>query len=349
MLTPKLKDLNRSTIREKYISAHYPEFHDCVIEHYPSDLTWAEKLYWYYNGLTERPSCVVCGGSVRFVNIREGYRQYCSYKCTNNSEKTKELKKRTYIEKYNVDNPTKNREVVEKSMNTQRKRYGGVGFESGMLMDKVKKTNLERYGVEYTGKSDKVKEKIRQTWNKNYGVNHPWMTDKVKEKIRQTNLKRYGVENPSHTQHFKDKMVEKHDIIQQKQYITKKQNQSFNISSVEEEFSNWLLSNNINFIRQYRSEKYPFACDFYFPDKDLYMEIQGTWTHGHHPFDPTNQSDIDIVTEWKNKNTKFYDNAINVWTVKDPLKRETAKKNNLNWTEVFSCDLNDVIGVYTSS
>jgi len=35
---------------------------------------------------------------------------------------------------------------------------------------------------------------------------------------------------------------------------------------------------------------------------------------------------------------RFYEIAINVWTVRDPLKRETARKNNLNWLEFFTLD-----------
>lgn len=343
MNIPELKILNNSNCVEKHIKNMYPDFHEYIINHYPVDLKWTEKLYWYYHGLTEKPKCPVCGNFVKFTNFNKGYRQYCSYKCLNNSEKTKELKRQTCLNKYGVDNPTKNKVFVKKSMDTQRKRYGGVGFESVKLMDKTKNTNLERYGVEYTGSSEIVKEKIKQTWREKYGVDHPWMSDKVKEKIKQTTLEKYGVENVSYTQYFRDKMTEKYDIIQQKQYNTKKSNHSFNTSKIEESFSIWLTENNINFIRQYRSEEYPFACDFYFPDKDLYLEIQGTWTHGHHPFDPNNEDDLKILESWKEKNTKFYNNAIDVWTKSDPLKREIAKENNLNWVEVFSDDLNALI------
>ena len=78
------------------------------------------------------------------------------------------------------------------------------------------------------------------------------------------------------------------------------------------------------------------------------MEIQGTWTHGHHPFNPDDKKDIELLEIMQSKHTKYYNNAIDVWTMKDPLKRETAKKNNLNWVEVFSCDLNDVIEAFNS-
>jgi len=38
-----------------------------------------------------------------------------------------------------------------------------------------------------------------------------------------------------------------------------------------------------------------------------------------------------------------YDIAVKVWSKSDVLKRETARKNNLNYLEVFSMDVNDVI------
>ena len=39
----------------------------------------------------------------------------------------------------------------------------------------------------------------------------------------------------------------------------------------------------------------------------------------------------------------YYKKAIDVWTQKDPIKRETAKNNNLNYLEIFSNDIEIVI------
>lgn len=74
----------------------------------------------------------------------------------------------------------------------------------------------------------------------------------------------------------------------------------------------------------------------------MYIEIQGIWTHGFHPFDENNKSDIDKLNLWKKKSkaSNFYKGAINVWTIKDVEKRETAKKNNLNYLEIFLIDFN---------
>ena len=47
--------------------------------------------------------------------------------------------------------------------------------------------------------------------------------------------------------------------------------------------------------RQYRSNSYPFSCDFYIKSLDLYIECNFGWTHGKHWFDSNNKDDIAVV------------------------------------------------------
>ena len=82
-------------------------------------------------------------------------------------------------------------------------------------------------------------------------------------------------------------------------------------------------------------DRYPFACDFYIKSLDLFIEINGMWTHGGHPFDENNDEDMKKLTIWRTKNTKFYNQAIYVWTDLDVRKRECAKKNNLNFEVIY--------------
>ena len=48
----------------------------------------------------------------------------------------------------------------------------------------------------------------------------------------------------------------------------------------------------------------------------------------------------------KSKNIKYYESAIRSWTIRDAEKRERAKRNNLNYLEIFSCDLNECIQLF---
>ena len=86
---------------------------------------------------------------------------------------------------------------------------------------------------------------------------------------------------------------------------------------------------------QYKSEKYPFACDFYIPEIDTYIEYQGSWTHGKEPYLGTSKQ-LEKVKLWESKNTRFYTSAIKTWTITDVLKRKIAKDNKLKYLEFFS-------------
>ena len=78
-------------------------------------------------------------------------------------------------------------------------------------------------------------------------------------------------------------------------------------------------------IRQYKSEEYPFACDFYDPVSKTYIECNFSWTHGGHWFDSTSEDDIKRVECMRAKNSKYYVNAIETWTVRDVKKRRCAE------------------------
>lgn len=158
----------------------------------------------------------------------------------------------------------------------------------------------------------------------------------IKNDQKKTCQERYGCDSYLQTKDY-----------QRKSYITKKKNHTFNTSKIEEELTQWLTKNNIKHIRQYKSELYPFCCDFYFPDYDLYVEIQGSWTHGKHPFDENSPDDVKKLNMWKEKslNSEYYKNAIEVWTECDVKKRLTAKQNNLNYLEIFSTQLGECIDI----
>ena len=70
--------------------------------------------------------------------------------------------------------------------------------------------------------------------------------------------------------------------IASKRNATLRKNNSYNKSKSEEKIYNLLLTkfNKSDIIRQYKSDLYPFACDFYIKSLDLYIEYNGHWTHG---------------------------------------------------------------------
>ena len=140
--------------------------------------------------------------------------------------------------------------------------------------------------------------------------------------------------------------IEKELQRKQKEYITKKKNNSFNTSKDEDYIYKCLYSKFKSVKRQYKSKKYPFHCDFYIPELDLYIEYQGDWSHGKYKrkifgsFNKTLNEHLDLLNLWKSKAKprNRYEQAVNVWTKRDPLKRQIAKENKLNWIEFFTIE-----------
>ncbi len=241
------------------------------------------------------------------------------------SNEIKERMIETCIEKYGVDNPMKNKEISKKSLNNK----------------------IEKYGIDNISNQNKT----RQTCQNRYGVNNVSFIPEVIKKIELTKLERYGDKYYSNREKAKQTMIEKYGVenvivlpeIQDKIYKTKKKRKTFILSSIELQFKKWLDEHKINYTYQYKNEKYPFICDFYFPNIDLYLEIQGNWVHGKHPYDEHNIDDCELLQKWINKNTSYYIQAIQTWTIRDPQKRQWAKDHNLNWKEVFTYKLDELI------
>ena len=128
------------------------------------------------------------------------------------------------------------------------------------------------------------------------------------------------------------------------EYMTKKMNNSFHTSKPEDRTYNFLLTlydaNNIE--RQYRSDKYPFNCDFYIKSKDIYIECNFSWTHGGHWFDPDNKDDQEKLKKWRDKGTKYYDIAIKTWAERDVKKRQCAINEQLRYVVIWTEDYDDL-------
>ena len=171
-------------------------------------------------------------------------------------------------------------------------------------MQKSKDTCLKKYGVTNGGASKQAQDKIKKHMLEKYGVINPGQIPEVKKKIRET--------------------LKKHN--------------SFNTSKPENIVYDKLCSKFNDVKRQFRSKLYPFNCDFYIPSLDLYIECNYHWTHGFHLFDKNNIDDLAKLELWKQRNTKYYNSAINIWTNRDILKFNTAINNNLNYQVFYTLD-----------
>lgn len=302
--------------------------------------------------------CPVCGKETKYRNINKGYRKYCSNYCSSRDPEFKKKVEETHLKRYGVRHAFQLQKTIDNShteeANERRKQslYDHYGvtttFKSTEIQEKIKQTNLERYGTENAASSDIIKNKIKQTNNERYGVDWITQSDEIKEKMKQTWIDHYGVENPFQAEEIKEKCKQAHlsnlGVENPAQSMTVRQNQidtlrkNGKMSKLEQYLENKLNSLDITYIREYKDARYPYFCDFYLPDSDTFVELNGFWMHNGHWFNDNNLDDIHILNIWKEKATTntIYTIAIDVWTKHDLEKRDIAIQNNLNYIVLWN-------------
>lgn len=278
-----------------------------------------ETIYRIHYKIENKPQCPICGNKLRFCGKNNKiFLSHCSNRCKKmDNEVNKKWKvscgelstnrekaKQTMINKYGVENPYQIPEIIEKIKNINK-----IKIKDSLI--KQEQTNLLKYGVKSYLQSNEFKIKSKITSLSKYGVDHPMKSPEIKNKLN-----------------YKE--------ISNKIIKTKEINHTFNTSK-DEDYSYILLKEKYNdTIRQYKEDRYPFACDFYIPSLDLFIECQYGWQHGKHPYNINNKEDNDYINKIKDKHTKYYDSVIYNWTIRDVAKRNIAKQNNLNYIEFWN-------------
>ena len=279
---------------------------------------------------------------------------------TAHKESTKRKKKETNLLRYGtktwaeseqgrkkLHDIVTSKEVSSKMIKTCRERYGSDWWSS---------SDIGKQTLHEIMSSDEMKGRVKDGYIRNYGVDHFMKTDKGRkiarenilqperqEALKQGIYKKYGVSSFLNSKYFNANRLN----YLEKSWKTKRRNGTFNSSKSENTLKALLIDcfGKGNVECQYKSDLYPFYCDFYIKSLDLYIELNCHWTHGHHWFDETNVDDIARLNEWlekaKSRGSKYYHLAIEVWTKRDVLKRETAIKNNLNYVVFWNKDLSD--------
>ena len=334
---------------------------------YDDSSSFNETIWRIFLGVENKPTCIICGKPVKYLGGGK-FSEYCSKKCGNISgnlkgqktclekygsttyihskEGTKKIKN-ICLEKYGNEIPSKTETVKDKMRNTCLERYGeDTCFKSEEIKEKIKNKCLEKYGSATYIHSKEGTKKIKNICLEKYGNEIPSKTDIVKDKMKSTCLERYGEKS---NLSLKDTKIKTKEIclkrygkeyfsqveeIKNKKYKTKKSNNTFNSSKPEKYIEIILKEKFPDLKTQYKDElRYNHICDFYIPCLDLFIEYNGSWTHGFHFFDNKNKDDIDKLNLWKEKSktSEYYKNAIKTWTYYDVIKKEDSIKNNLNY------------------
>lgn len=127
----------------------------------------------------------------------------------------------------------------------------------------------------------------------------------------------------------------------EKEIATKKLRRNFQASKLEEVFYEALCQffKPAEIQRQYfDAKRYPFNCDFYIKPLDLFIELNGNWTHGFRPYSADDEACTAQLAAWqeKAKTSSYYENAIYTWTDLDVRKRKTAEQNDLLFVQLYT-------------
>jgi len=124
------------------------------------DLPISELLYYYFNK-TSIPILCLCGDHMKYIGFKNGYRTSCGKKkCYVNK------RKETCLKKYGVDNPKKDKNIIEKEQLNIRKKYDGKHYmENSSIKDKFNTTMEKRYGVKWAQQNKDILKKSLNTWN----------------------------------------------------------------------------------------------------------------------------------------------------------------------------------------
>lgn len=203
---------------------------------------------------------------------------------------------------------------------------------------KISKTCMERYGTMHAFQAESVKANIAKTNLERYGVEHTLASPEIRDRIAKTNLERYGSENVFGSKEIQERirqtMQERYGVNHSIQLVNEK-------SNIEKYFECVLKMHNIPYEYSYKCDKYPFYCDFYLPEQDCFVEINAFFTHGTHWFDENNDDDLHELKKLQHAyecGDDFAHRKIHGWTVRDVLKRNTAKQNNLNYVVLWNYD-----------
>ena len=124
---------------------------------------------------------------------------------------------------------TNSEEIKNKVKASNIKKFGvEYPLQSKEMQEKHKRTCLEKYGVDSFSKTKEFKEKRKETFLERYGVEQTFQLKAFRDKSKQTCLKRYGVDTYVKTDEYKERVkhtnLEKYGVenVAQSKEIQKK-------------------------------------------------------------------------------------------------------------------------------
>lgn len=109
-----------------------------------------------------------CGNPTKFDSLSTGYKHHCSLKCSNSDISVQKKQQTTTLKNYGVLHPAQSNEVVQKMHKVNLERYGVANGHGDAQKEQIRQGNLEKYGVSSVFKAPEVIEKSNKTKQERY-------------------------------------------------------------------------------------------------------------------------------------------------------------------------------------
>jgi NADH:ubiquinone oxidoreductase subunit E len=231
--------------------------------------------------------------NLRYVKSSETFKKNNSY----------EKIKHNFMNKYGVENPFQLEEVKNKIKKFNIEQYGFDNVSKSSIIKEKKRQTFNNNLLTNLNFISDINNKKIITSIKKYGTTHPTQSNEIKNRIKETQIKKYN--NHNTRQHLSNSSIDIfNDIDKLKVFMQDKSAseaaailgyhfseiykkcKKYNISyvkkyKIEGELENFLIQNNIKFIKNDRKIIAPKEVDFYLPDYKIAIEIHGLYWHSY--------------------------------------------------------------------
>lgn len=255
----------------------------------------AEHMFWVLNKITEYPKCEGCNVSLSSKNWKpflkpeqrtnldksQGYMKYCGQACAYKYGSKQENYKKSCIEKYGVDHPMKDFDILAKRKATNIDRYGDEN-PNRWTGEKFLALMEEKHGTRTVRHIDGVHDKIKET-------NSEKTKDLVLMKIKELELlfdAKCLTKLPDKINRVDDVLFDwKHSCGREwSSYISFRGIRSCpacssGTSKGEQEIAQFVSDLGIKIEQRTKSIISPRELDIFIPDRNLAIEFDGTYWH----------------------------------------------------------------------
>lgn len=278
--------VNSMKLRDSWMESHLPDkyaaINKFIEDNNISTNRFVEKVWYYLNNVTGTVTCKKekCYNKKTFLGLLTGFSAYCSSKCSNSDSVVKNKKIQASLDKYGVENPYQSTEIIKKIRATNLVRHGvdnpmhSSKIKNEMIARSLKKTG-SRWALSNGGSADVTKKANNKA--------------AFEEKYSDLQVIEYSYEKFGICTFKKDTCGHTFQITKWQAYLRNMHNielctvcnpiGSFNSTKWQTELSDFLMTNNISFVERDRTVLCPFELDFYLPEHNIAIELDGLYWH----------------------------------------------------------------------